>query len=189
MFCFGVALVGSNGHASGLPEWGMSSGAASFMIRAVAIKSPPLNAPAPRLHKWDGNYVQPRASTSNWLEGYEVSLTNVTMIHWTRPVIQYVVYATDSAGQIQQVHGTEALNEIPVNGQITIITNQVMMQHIVSGDGHNTLPGKLLGVWVRIYNSRHVLIEDYAAPWDFMVWRRWEFPGGSRQIAAIGMNY
>jgi hypothetical protein len=82
----------------------------------------------------------------------------------------------DSTGQIQRVQGSETLNEIPVNGVITFITNEAMMQSVIRTDGHNTLPGKLLGVRLRIFNRRNELIQDYAAPWALMVWQRWEYP-------------
>jgi hypothetical protein len=160
----GLALVltSSLGRAAGLPEWGMSSGAASFMIRVEAIRSPPLHGSVMIMGGYPGN------SEVGWLEGYKVSLTNVTMVPWTRPVIQYIVYEMDASGQIQRVRGTEQLNEIPINGEITFITNQVAM--------NNNLPGKLLGVRLRVYDYRNELIEDYAAPWALMVWQRWDYP-------------
>jgi hypothetical protein len=167
--CFNPAWA-----ASGLPEWGMSTGAAAFMIRAIAIKSPPLGTLL--VAGSDGASEQAWPDAASWLEGYEVSLTNVTRIHWDRPFIQYIVYAMDAAGRIQQVHGSEALSEIPVNGVITLITNQVLMQRIDRLDGHNAEPGRLLGVRLRIYDRKNELIQDYAAPWDIMVWQKWNYP-------------
>jgi hypothetical protein len=176
MVGLGLMFLFPNAHASGLPEWGMSSGPAVFMIRAVAIKSPPLNVPVSFIGARSASPRQQWPVTTSWLEGYMVSITNVTMVYWTKPVIQYVVFAMDSTGQIQRVRGTEELNEIPVNGKITLITDQVMMQRSIRGNGHNILPGKLLGIWIRIYDHKHRLIQNYAAPWALMVWQRWEFP-------------
>ena len=147
------------------------------MIRVEAIRSPPLDNPAMIFRRPRGYYSGRGWSVStSWLEGYKVSLTNVTRATWTRPVIEYIVYVMDSSGQIQHVLGSEQLNEIPINGEITFITNQFMMQHTTRTDGHNTLPGKLLGVRVRIYDHRNGLIQDYAAPWALMVWQKWEYP-------------
>jgi hypothetical protein len=162
-----LLLAGSIGRADGLPEWGMSAGAALFMIRVEAIKSPPLDDHVMLL----GAPLQsPREGlrSSNWLEGYKVSLTNVTMVRWAKPVIEYIVYEMDAAGHIQRVRGTVQLKEIPVNGEITFITNQVVMS--------NALQGKLLGVRLRVYDNKNELLQDYAAPSVLMVWQKWEYP-------------
>jgi hypothetical protein len=162
--------------AAGAPEWGTSSGAALFMIRVEAIKSPPLSGIAAVLGRTHNPFGPGLPDSSSWLEGYQVSLTNVTMVPWLNPAIEYVVYAMDANGQIQRVYGTEQLSEIPVNGEITFVTNQVVMQPAFRALGRNSQPGKLLGVRVRIYDYRHLLVQDYAAPWVLMIWQRWEYP-------------
>jgi hypothetical protein len=29
---------------------------------------------------------------------------------------------------------------------------------------------------LRIYDRKNELIQDYAAPWDIMVWQKWNYP-------------
>jgi hypothetical protein len=115
-----------------------------------------------------------------WSEGYKVKLSNQSTLHLLSPTIEYIMYNLEVDVTTVRTYGSVPLPEIPANDDTTFTTKPVHVTQYGNGTGEHYVDNKPEGLWVRIYDNKHQLVQEWAEPLDLMKTETWDYPGRHR---------
>jgi hypothetical protein len=141
--------------------------------------------------------------TTAWTEAYKIKVSNATPVHWANLQVRYIIFHLVGSpgilppGNFKPAHanGTTALADLPGEQDQTVTTDKITLKEVSMQPGHfydNGAPPKvtdvLQGVWVRVYDEKNNLLQEWAAPTSLMKDNNWDAlfppPRGRRGGAA-----
>jgi hypothetical protein len=143
-----------------------------------------------QMFEFTGVMVKANESVTNnvltWNATYKVKMANQTTLHVMAPVIRYILLVAPQVGQISHQFGTATLEDLPASNETTFDTNPVQVTQYGQGPGIHDINNKLLGVWVRVYDSHNQLLQEWCSSLDYMKSETWDFPAQGRGRRGMG---
>jgi len=133
-----------------------------------------------QLFQFSSTAVKTKETITNnvvtWGATFKLKLANPTTLHLTGAVIRYILLVAPSAGQITHQFGTATVNDLPGGNDTTFETNPVQVTQYGQGPGIHDVNNQLLAVWVRVYDSHNLLIQEWCSSLDYMKSETWDYP-------------
>jgi len=108
------------------------------------------------------------------LAGYKVKVTNTTSLRMLKPIMEYIVFANTNTmvpdSPLAHYYGKFAPDEIKANDQSAFETVKAML---IVGDKQDN--GRLEGLWVRVYDADHQLIQEWCSTPELMKKEKWTY--------------
>jgi len=118
-------------------------------------------------------------------QGYAVKVTNTTSLRVLKPVMQYQIFDNPNinvpGAGLNGYSGMFNPDEIAANGTGSFETLKVTWP----GLGGQAI-GRLMGLWVRVYDADHQLIQEWSSPPELMKKEKWLFIERGRRGAGAG---
>jgi hypothetical protein len=113
----------------------------------------------------------------HWGEGFKVKLTNQTMLHLLNATVDYIVFSLNLDASTMKTNGSAPVPEMPANAATTFTTQPVNVTQYGAGPGQHQVANEPTGIWIRIYDSRRQLVQEWSQPADLMKNETWTNTG------------
>lgn len=129
------------------------------------------------------------AITLHWTEGYKITVTNQTPVHWTNLHLRYIIFRQAGVpGALlpnnftpTHTNGTVAIDDLPGEQQATVATDKIDLREVSMAPGYyyaNGAPPKVAdhmqGVWVRVYDDDDNLLQEWTSTKDITKDNTWD---------------
>jgi hypothetical protein len=147
-------------------------------------------------------------ATITWSESYKIKVTNETSVHWTNLRVRYIIFRLNGIlgapppNNFKPAHtlGDVVLDDLPGLQDKTVVTDKI--DYVESGlaPGYsypygipNKVADKMQGIWVRVYDEKNNLLQEWASSKEIMKDNNWDAlqppaPRGRRGAAPARSN-